>query len=297
MALTVIGGRIAYSENPKGYGKLVSGLAVVVGVVFILILTVFRSFHTVDNGHIGIVKQFGNLVNTTGSGLVTTAPWQSLAEVSVRNELRVYDMGESNSAVSADSQPVFLTVQVNYSLVRAKAVPLYKKTGGDYVNRILDPAVFQFTKEVTAEYKATDFAANREQIRIKIEERLNANVKPQGILINSVSLKNVNFTADLKRAIEQTVEANQQAKREQARVTIVQAQAQQKVAQAKGDAQATLTNARANAEAQRLQNHTLTKLLVQKEAIDKLNPNVQVIVCPSHTSCVPQAVLSTATGK
>lgn len=295
-AVFFFGGRVAHAENPKGAGRLVSGISVVLVVVAILVITVLRSFHIVNNGYIGIVKSFGNLVGTTGSGKIMTAPWQTVDTVSVRNELRVYDMGQTNSAVSSDSQPVFLTVQVNYSLIPDKAVPLYVKTGGDYVNRILDPAVYQYTKEVTAEYKATDFAANREAIRVKIEKRLNESMKPQGVVVNSVSLKNVDFTPALKRAIEQTVEANQQAKRENARVQIVKAQADQAVAHARGQAEATLTQARADAEANRLKNHTLTALLVQKAAIDKLNPNVKVIVCPLHTSCVPQAVLATAAG-
>jgi len=49
------------------------------------------SFATVENGHIGIVKQFGSLVGTTGEGLVGHAPWQTVSEVSVQNELRTYD--------------------------------------------------------------------------------------------------------------------------------------------------------------------------------------------------------------
>ena len=49
------------------------------------------SFATVENGHIGIVKQFGSLVGTTGEGLAGHAPWQTVSEVSVQNELRTYD--------------------------------------------------------------------------------------------------------------------------------------------------------------------------------------------------------------
>lgn len=277
-AIFFFGGRVAHSENPQGAGRLVSGLSLVLVIVAILIITVLRSFHTVNNGHIGIVKSFGNLVGTTGSGIATTAPWQSLAEVSVRQELRNYDMGEGNSAVSADSQSIFMLVQVNYSLERQKAVAIYQATGGDFVNRILDPNVFQLTKEVTAEYKAIEFAKNREAIRKQIETRLNESVKKQGILINSVSLKNVHFTPALTNAIEQTVEAEQQAKRENARVSIAQAQAQQQIAKAIGDA-----------KAQKLRQSTLTPLLIQQQAINKLNPNVQVIICPERSVCIPNA--------
>lgn len=284
-----------------GYGGIAVSLVAWVG------LTALLSFHTVENGHIGIVKQFGSIVGTTGEGLVNTAPWQNLTQVSVRNELRTYTMdsrqaGGQGAAVSRDSQPVFLVVQVNYSLVRAGAVDLYKETGGEYVERILDPAVFQITKEVTAQFKAIDFAANREKIRQEIEARLQQEVGKVGALeaikINNVSLKNVDFTAALSAAIEQTVEAEQQAKREQAKVQISEAQARQKVAAAEGEARSNVVRAQGEARANRLRQQSLTPLLVQQQAIEKLNPNVQIIVCPPRTVCIPNTgALPVETGK
>jgi regulator of protease activity HflC (stomatin/prohibitin superfamily) len=306
--LGFIGGKIAKSENPDGLGGIVAVGSVVGAVALIVLLSVFKSFHQVENGHIGIVKQFGALAGTTGDGVATTAPWQSLDEVSVQNELKTYDMTQNNSAVSSDSQPVFLVVQVNYSLVRDKAVDLYKETGGHYVERILDPAVFQNTKAATASYKAIDFAKNREQIRLQIEEKLTAEVQPHGIQINNVSLKNVDFTPALSKAIELTVEAEQNAKAEEQKVKIAEAQANQKVATAQGEADSTLVQARADAQsvllkaqaeakAKKLLKQQLTPLLVQQEAIQKLNPNVKVIVCAQNQDCVPQAFVQVDQGK
>ena len=268
--------------------------AVVGAIVLILILFGVRSVTTIDPGHIGIKKSFGKLVGTTGNGWIVHSPWSSVQSLSVQNELRVYDMTSSNSAVTADSQPVFLTVQVNYQVERGKAVDLYQSTGGQFVDRVLDPNVFQFTKEVTAEYTATQFAQNREAIRSKIERHLSTALEKQGIQINNVSLKNVQFTPALQAAIERTVEATQNAKREEAQVRVVEAQANQRVARAKGLAKATLAQAQADSKAQKLRQKTLTPLLVQQQAINKLNPNVSVIVCTIGQSCIPQAVLATA---
>jgi regulator of protease activity HflC (stomatin/prohibitin superfamily) len=293
-AIVAIGGRVAKTDNPTGAGGLVSGLAIVLTVVAVVLVTGLSSFDQISPGHIGIVKSFGKLTGTTSNGLISHAPWAHVASVSVQNELRVYDMTSDNSAVTADSQPVFLTVQVNYQLERNKAVDLYQSTGGDFVNRILDPNVYQLTKEVTANYTATKFAQNREQIRRKIETALTHAVGPQGLRINNVSLKNVQFTPALQAAIERTVEATQNAKREQAQVQVVQAQASQRVAAAKGRAEATLTQARADAESNRLKQKTLTPALLTQAAINKLNPNVSVIVCDSGKQCIPNAVLQVA---
>lgn len=254
-------------------------LSVLGGIVLLIGATIMFSAHTVENGHIGIVKRFGSLVGTTGEGLVWTAPWESLDEVSVQNELRSYDMTSDNAAVSSDSQAVFLIVQVNYSLDRAEAVSLYRETGGHFVDRILDPAVYQNTKAVTAKYKAIDFAKNRDKIRQEIETAVGSEVTGHGLVVNNVTLKNVDFTEALSRAIEKTVENEQQAKAADAQVKVKQAEAQQAIAEARGQA-----------TAQRLRQRTLTPLLIQQQAIEKLNPNVQVIVCPPRTVCIPNGV-------
>jgi regulator of protease activity HflC (stomatin/prohibitin superfamily) len=279
----VIGGVVAASIGYK-----VEGIgSIIVTVMLFIGITVLASYHTVENGHIGIVKEFGSLVGTTGEGLVSTAPWQTLDEVSVQNELKTYDMTGNNSAVSSDSQAVFLIAQVNYSLNRERATQLYRETGGHFVERILDPAVFQNTKQVTAAYKAIDFAKNRGEIRQKIEQAVSSEVERHGLTIINVSLKNVDFTDALSRAIEETVEAEQQAAREQAKVEISKAQAEQAVAVAQGEANATRTRAKGDRDAAFLRRQQLTPLLVQWEAIQKLNPKVSIIYCPVGQVCLP----------
>ncbi len=317
LAMILVIAAVTYSSVSPAHRMYARIAAAAIGVLWIG-GTALASYHTVENGHIGIVKQFGSIVSTTPEGLVTIAPWKSLSQVSVRNELRTFRMDDrggsgffdvaGGSAVSKDSQPVFLDVQVNYSLVRAGAVDLYRETGGQYVERILDPAVFQNVKEVTAGFKAIEFAANREIIRLQIEKKLQGEVgtvesttgsgKLEAIRINNVSLKNVDFTDALSAAIEQTVEAEQQAKREQAKVAIATAQANQVVAtaegearaaiaQAQGQATANVTRAQGDAKANKLRSQSLTPILVQQNAIDKLNPKVTVIVCPPRTTCLP----------
>ena len=49
-------------------------------------------------------------------------------------------------------------------------------------------------------------------------------------------------------------------------------------------AQQIIKTAQGQAEANRLKRQTLTPLLVQQNAIDKLNPNIQVILLPSNSN-------------
>jgi regulator of protease activity HflC (stomatin/prohibitin superfamily) len=284
-------------------------IAAIAGAALLFVgVTIVASTDTVDNGHVGIKKQFGALVGEpTGQGLVSHAPWQSIDQVSIQNEKRTYKMGDQGintgniqvdvtggSAVSRDSQAISLFVQVNYSLDSGKVVELYKQTGGNFLPRILDNAVFQHAKSMTAAFAATEFAANREKVRQSIEKSLAAEVGPKGIRIQNVSLLDVGYSPGLAAAIEKTVEANQRAKAAEAQVAVSEAQAKQRVAEANGIASSLLVNARATSKAQKLRQKTLTPLLVQEEAIKTLNPDVQVIVCAAGKVCIPQAVIATA---
>jgi len=293
-AVILVGAVLAIMVSSTGAGRVYGVGGVIVTILLWVGITALFSFHTVDNGHIGLVKEFGPVVGTTDSGFVTTAPWQDLEEVSVQDELKTYIMDDrreegTGAAVSSDSQPVFLEVQVRHKLQRDRAVELYRQTGGRHIERLLDPAVFQITKEVTAKYKAIEFARNREDIRQEIERLLSGEVERFGIQVLAVSLKNVDFTDALSQAIEQTVEAEQQAARERAKVEISRAQADQRIADAQGEATANVTRAEGEAKANRLRQRTLTPLLVQQQAIEKLNPNVQLIVCPPRTVCIPNS--------
>lgn len=280
-------------------GKLIRAASVGIGLFLVLLISACGSYTQVENGHIGMLKSFGALQdNPLEAGPHLKAPWQSVDEVSVQVETRTYHMtdgdGGIGSAVSSDNQPVYMVVVVEHQLVQAEAVDLYQEVGPTFIEKKLDPAVPELTKRVTANYKAIDFAKNRAQIRAEIEALLQAEMDAVGIRVNKVSLKNVDFTDSLKTAIEATVAAEQNAKAAEQQVKVTEAEAKQKVAAAEGDAQATLTQARADAAAQRLKQNTLTPLLVQMAAIEKLNPNVSVIVCDSGKVCIPQAVIATA---
>lgn len=285
-AVGFMGGKMAHSSNPSGDGHIVAAASVFAALIGIVLLTLFTSITSVDPGHIGLKKSFGKYAQqTTGNGWILHAPWATVTSLSVQNRLRDYDMGPTNSAVSKDSQPVYLTVQVNYQLRPGEARDLYQSTAGQYVERVLDPNVYQLTKEVTAQYPAVQFAKNREVIRRKIEQALTRVVSPQGIQINQVSLKNVSFTKALSEAIERTVEANQNAKAAQAQVQVKRAEADQAVAEATGKANAAVKEAQGEATAQRLKNRTLTPAILQQQAIQAIGSTDKTIIVCQDGKC------------
>ena len=148
------------------------------------------------------------------------------------------------------------------------------------------PQVF---KETTATYATPDLTRKREQLRIDTKNRLTKELEPYDIKVVDVFVRNLGFSQTYTDAIERKQKQAQDAQTAQAKVAQVEAEARQKVATAEGTAKANVALARGEATANRLRQKSLTKLLVQQQAIEALNPKVSVIICPPASVCIPNA--------
>jgi prohibitin 2 len=161
---------------------------------------------------------------------------------------------------------------------------------------IVDARVPQVFKEVTATYQTQEITAQREQLREKTRTRLALELAPYDIKVVDVFVTNLGFSQVYTDSIEAKQKQVQDAQRAQARVAQVEAEARQKVAAAEGEAKANVARARGESTANRLRQRSLTPLLIQQQAIEKLNPNVQVIICPPQTVCVPNSFVPVESG-
>jgi regulator of protease activity HflC (stomatin/prohibitin superfamily) len=276
------------SSSTHYWGLAVSGCAAVVWVL----LSIGMSIHTVGQREVAIVYNFsGTISGKKDPGVVNTLPWQHIKKenVGILHDEWVFSIDDQTSAVSKDQQQIGALLSVNYQVDPAKVVDLYSKVGASWKKIIIDARVPQVFKEVTAKYATTDITANREQLRIDTKDRLKTELARYDINVVDVFVKNLGFSPVYREAIDRKQKQVQDALTARAKVEQVKAEADQKVAQAKGEATANVERARGDATANRLRQRSLTKLLVQQLAIEKLNPNVQVIVCPPASVCIPNA--------
>lgn len=264
--------------KPLRYGSLV------IGVLFIAVFTVVRSFHSVPAGTVGVVYQFGNIVGQTPAGLVTTKPWQSLREANVQVQKQEFPQLDS---FSQETQDVFIKATLNYQVSPTDIQTLYRTVGPDYFDKLVPNRVNQFFKDETVKYAAVDVAPNRDQIRVNVLKKLKSELAPYSIQVDDLLIDNIGFSKEFTKAIEDKQIATQEAQAAKNRVAQAEFQADQIIKKAEGEAQAN-----------RLKRQTLTPLLVQQNAIDKLNPNVQVIVVDSKSIVSLGDILNqTKTGK
>lgn len=279
-------GRIS---QPTNYALVGWGVAGVVLVLWLMI-SGFMMFRTVGQRQVAIVYSFsGTITGKRDPGVVTIAPWQHIKKENVGIQHEEWSFGPENSAVSKDQQKVLANLAVNYQIDPENVVDLYKRVGQAWKTIIVDARVPQVFKEVTATYQTQDITANREQLRIETRERLASELSPYDIKVVDVFVTNLGFSQTYTDAIEAKQKQVQDAQRAQAKVAQVEAEARQKVAEAEGEARANVARARGEATANRLRQRSLTRLLIQQQAIDKINPQATVVFCPTNQVCIPNA--------
>ncbi len=289
--------------------------AIGIGLTALVVATLLASYRAVENGHVGVEYEFGQIVGQTGPGAHFIAPWRSLAQVNVQvqrsrfhnptgSEQLGSDVFGRIDAASHETQDVFFDVTLNWQITASEVQPLYRNVGPDFFTKLVPSRVNQFFKAETVKYEATEATQKRELIREDVVRALAADLVSYGITVISLQIDNIDYNEPFKHAIEDKQVATQRALQAQAQVAVTQAEAAQAVAKAKGtadaaieaargDAQSTLVRAQAQADANRQLAASLTPELLQSQAIAQAGA-IKVAIVPQGSNFLldPTGILS-----
>jgi regulator of protease activity HflC (stomatin/prohibitin superfamily) len=267
------GGLVVTQRTQAHSTKMRAALASGAAVLLWLLVTGAFSVHTVGQRQIGIVYNFsGTISGKVDAGVVWTAPWQHVRTENVGIQSEEFDLDTNNSAVSLDQQQVYARLFINFQVEPSHVVQLYKTVGPNWKQILLDARVLQDFKETTAQYPAADITRKRPELRAITRQRLEQELSKYDIRVVDFFVKNVGFSDAYDQAITARNVQAQQALQAEAKVAQVKAEADQAVAQARGEAQAIALKGRA------LRNNPE---ILRLTAIEKLNPNVQVMYVPA----------------
>lgn len=270
---------VGTSEDAKFGGGATAAIACVLWIIVSFIVSV----HSVGQRQVAIVYNFsGTIAGKKDPGVVFTAPWQHVKTENVGIQSEEFDLASDNSAVSLDQQTVYAKLFLNFQVEPGHVVDLYKTVGPQWKHILLDARVLQDFKEVTAGFNAADITANRAALRSRTRARLEQELSPYDVRVVDFFIKNVSFSDAYDNAITARNVQKQKALQAEAKVAQVTAEAQQAVAQAKGQATATAERAAGEARAISIKGAALKQnpQVLALTAIEKLNPNVQVIYTP-----------------
>lgn len=244
--------------------KLPAGLVLIAGaIVFILIF--LRPWVQVGPGQRGVVLNFGAVQSQVmDEGLHLLIP---VMQKVVLVDVKVQKVETDAAAASADLQDISTRVALNYHIVQDKANIVYQNIGVQFGERIIDPAIQEVVKAVTAKYTAEELITKRaivgEAMRLALAERLIVN----NIAVDAFSIMTFSFSKVFTEAIESKQTAEQLALKAKRDLDRIKIEAEQKITAAKAEAES-LRLQRANISIDLIE---LRKIEANMKAIEKWN--------------------------
>jgi regulator of protease activity HflC (stomatin/prohibitin superfamily) len=239
-------------------------LAVIVGVT-LLFVVIARPWVQIGAGERGVVLNFGAVQPIVlGEGLHFRMPIQQ--EI-VKMDVKVQKASTDATASSSNLQEVSSTVAINYHIIPDKANVVYQTIGIEFKERIIDPAVQEVVKAVSARYSAEDLITKRSAVSDAMKSTLTERLLVHNIAVDAFSIVGFSFSKIYMDAIESKQTAEQLAMK-----------AQRDLERIKIEGEQTITSAKAEAEALRLQRANIStdllelrKIEANLKAIDKWN--------------------------
>ena len=248
-------------QQPKvnvNFGKVKLAILGIIALAIIAAISA-ASVQIVDSGNRGVLLHW-SAVDTTvpplQEGLHFVVPFQDKV---INMEVRTLKYVKGTSGASRDLQTVSTEVTVNYRASPNSVHVLYKEVGLDYEGRIIQPAVEEVVKQITAKYNAEELITKRPLVKSDIESEITARLNPYNINTDVISITDFQFSPLFAQAIESKVEAEQKALKAENDLRRIEVEARQQEQQAKGIAAANVAEAEGEAEAIKIINAALAE--------------------------------------
>jgi len=308
----VLAGYILYTlserrRNPRVRFRLSIILALLVLALFSN--AIGASVVVIDAGEVGVVfNAITGLQNTPlMPGMHILIPYiNEVYRYSTREQIytmtKTYAEGEvlgddSLWSPTIEGLQVGIDSSTRYRIKPEMAPYVHNNFHHDYKKILIRPSIRSIVRHYVSQHTVAEiYGPKRAEIQQAITEALRERFEPEGFELLSFDIRNVNFTDEYAKAIEQKQIAQQQAEQMQYVLQREQQEAERKRIEAKGLRDAAITKAegeakavevRAQAEANALAmiNEVLSKnpQLLQYTYIEKLAPNVTVMLLPANS--------------
>jgi regulator of protease activity HflC (stomatin/prohibitin superfamily) len=252
---------LSNNQSQKINPNMSASKVIVVAIIILIIVGVIAtaSVKIVDSGHRGVLLHWNavDLINPPlEEGLHFVIPFQD--EV-VNIEVRTLKYASEARSASKDLQTVETTVTVNYHPDKEKIHILYKNLGLDYESRVIEPAIEETVKQVTANYNAEELITKRPQVKQDIEFSIRDRLNQFNVITEVISITDFEFSSLFSSAIESKVEAEQKALQAENDLRRIEVEARQREANAIGLANANIAEAKGEAEAIAIINKALSE--------------------------------------
>ena len=235
-------------------------IALIIGVS-LLFFMILKPWVQIGAGERGVVLNFGAVKqDVLGEGLHFRVP---IMQRVVPMDVKVQKATTDATASSSNLQEVSSTVAINFHIIPDKANIVYQTIGIEFKERIIDPAVQEVVKAVSARYSAEDLITKRSAVSDAMKSTLTERLLVHNIAVDALSIVGFSFSKIYMDAIESKQTAEQLAMKAQRDLERIKIEGEQKI-----------TSAKAEAEALRLQRENISPDLIE---LRKIEANLEAI--------------------
>ena len=294
--------------------KSLGGIATAV-IIALVVIVLFVCTVRIPAGYVGVVYNMNGGISdkTLTQGFHVISPTQNVTTYSIGIEqsyLTASNDGDSSNDESFEvpsndgkGLTVDMTFTYRYDADRvADTFTRFKgQSGKDVKNSFIKPNIMSWTKEVTAKYSVIDLLGDkRATLNSELTDYLKQKFEPYGIVIESISLINIDPDEETRSAVQKKVNAQQDlelAKIEQ-QTANVNAEKEKEVAITKANqeketaqinAESKLIEAQAQADANRLISQSLTPELIRQQMYEKWDGKLPTVQAGNDSSIIVDA--------
>ena len=294
--------------------KALGGFTTAAILIFAIIVFLFCTVR-IPAGYVGVVYNMNGGISdkTLSQGFHIVAPTQNVTTYSIGIEQSYLtaskdgdsDGNESFEVPSNDGKGLTVDMTFTYRYDADRVADTFTRfkgqSGKDVKDSFIKPNIMSWTKEVTAKYSVIDLLGDkRATLNSELTDYLKQKFEPYGIVIESVSLINIDPDEETRSAVQKKVNAQQDlelAKIEQ-QTANVNAEKEKEVAITKANqeketaqinAEAKLIEAQAEAESNRLIAQSLTPELIEKQKYEKWDGKLPTVQAGGDSSLIVDA--------
>lgn len=176
-------------------------------------------------------------------------------------DLQINTLEFKTSSGTKDQQEVNTLVVVNIQVDNSKVINIINDFGGaDNLFETIKPIIHENINANISKFSAEELLTKRAELKANIEAVIREQLTRYNVLIHDVSIKDLQYSKEYSAAIERKQIAEQSAK-----------QAEYETLKVTQDAKAAVAKAKGEAEANKMKQATLTKELIQYEAVLRWN--------------------------
>ncbi len=250
---------------------------IIVGIVGLVLILSFsnKMFLTVDAGQAGVLfRPFSDGLQKDmmyGPGFHVIAPW---------NTMNVYDVKEQKAEESMDildknGLSISVDVTVRFNPIPSRIAQLHERFGTAYISSLVIPEVRSTVRQVMGRYSAEEiYSTKRAEVENAIitETGKTLGNENNNILMNALLIRSINLPPNIKSAIENKLQQEQEALAYQFRLDKEKSEAERKRIAAEGEAAANkIINSSLTAELLKMRGIEATQQLAN-------SPNAKTIV-------------------